>query len=222
MTRIYQQLNRLRDMREIVNDQTTEREAAIVDAMGETVFRDGDTIVFNESLGGQYLLTAGIYPGFTVNVPHAVLRGSPGAEVTGIVKVQADCVLDGLHFKSNGNPANALRLVEVASGATAVITNCVFERKYNDAPSIDPALGYAHLAVLAGGKALASNCVFRSNLETGAMNGVGFYAWSDAVNAIRTFNPFVGYLGESSVYIHGALNLTTHTPSNVTEIAVLT
>tara|TARA_R110000823_G_scaffold297511_2_gene417655 strand:+ start:11724 stop:12356 length:633 start_codon:yes stop_codon:yes gene_type:complete len=210
MTRIYQQLDRLRDMQDIVNDQTTEREAAIVDALGETVFRDGDTISFDESIGSEYLLTAGIYPGFTVSTPHAVLRGSPGAEVTGIVKVQADCVLSGLHFKSTGEASNALRLVEVSGGARAVITNCIFERINTDDSSNDVTLGYAHLAILSGGKALASDCVFRSNLNTGVMNGVGFYVWSDAAN------PW------NNVYINGALNLTTHLSSNAANIAVVT
>ncbi len=210
MSRIYRQLDRLRDMHESVNDQTMEREAEIVNALGETVFRDGDIIEFNETLGGAYLLTAGIYPGFTVNVAHAVMRGSPGAEVTGIVKVQSDCILDGLHFKSDDNTTNALRLVEVANGATAIITNCIFERKYNDTSSTDVALGYAHLAVLEGGKSLVSNCVFRSNLANGAMNGTGFYAWSAAANAV------------TDVYINGALNISTHTASNVTPAAVLT
>ena len=210
MSRIYRQIDRLRNMHETVNDETAEQEAAVVDSLGETVFRDGENIAFNESLGGGYFLTAGTYPGFTVNVPHVIMRGSPGATVSGIVKIQSDCVLDGLHFKSDDNTTNALRLVEVANGATAIITNCIFERKYNDESSVDVTLGYAHLAVLEGGKALASNCVFRSNLANGVMNGAGFYVWSDAANAA------------TNVYINGALNISTHTASNVTPAAVLT
>ena len=210
MSRIYRQLDRLRPLVEETNDVTEEIQSEIVDALSINVFTDGDIVNFGEDQDGSALLTAGLYPGFTVNCLHAVIRGMPGAVINSLVRIQTTCTLESLHFKSTGNDSNALRLVEVASGGIAILKNCTFERQFDDTSSVAAADGYAHLAVLLGGKAKAFDCTFTSNLATGVMNGAGLYAWSDAANAAANLDVVASY------------NPTTHTLQNGAATAVVT
>lgn len=210
MTRVFRQLNELRQLQEQTNDVTDSRQSLIVDSMAQRILLPGDVLTFERSRAEAVLFTSGFFPGFTVNCLHAVIRGTPGAVINGIVRVETTCTLENLHFKSTGNESNALRLVEVADEGIAILKNCTFERKYDDAFSVVPADGYAHLAVLLGGKAKAFNCTFTSDRADGVMNGVGLYAWSDAANAATHLDVVASY------------NPTTHTLQNGTATAVIT
>ena len=210
MTRVFRQLDELRELRQQTNDTTDSLESQTVAALADNVLRAGDVVSFTQIRDESLLLTAGTFPGFDVTCIHAVIRGMPGAVIDGLVRVQTTCTLENLHFKSTGNESNALRLVEVASGGIAILKNCTFERKYDDTFSIVPTDGYAHLAVLLGGKAKAFDCTFTSNLASGVMNGVGLYAWSDAANALANLDVVASY------------NPTTHSLQNGTPTAVVT
>ena len=209
MTRVFRQLNELRGLQQQTNDTTDAFQSETVAALAQNVLRAGDVVSFTQTRDESVLLTAGTFPGFDVTCVHAVIRGMPGAVIDGLVRVRTTCTLENLHFKSTGDESNALRLVQVESGGIAILKNCTFERKYNDTFSVVPADGYAHLAVLLGGRAKAFNCTFTSNLATGVMNGVGLYAWSDAANAAANLDVVASY------------NPTTHTLQNGTATAVV-
>ena len=210
MTRIYRQLDRLRELSEQTNDETDEIASRKLAALAQNVYVSGDIVEFAQTQGEAVLLTAGTYPGFEVNCTHALVRGLPGAIINGLVRVTSTCTLENLHFKSTGEESNALRLVQVESGGIAIIRNCTFERKYDDQSSNSSALGYAHLAVLLGGNARAMNCTFTSSDATGAMDGVGFYAWNEPGNPA------------ANLHILASYNPTTHTLDNGTATSVIT
>ena len=173
MTRVFRQLDQLRDLREQTNDVTDSRQSETGAALAQNILRAGDIPSFTQTQDEALLLTAGLFPGFTVDCLHAVVSGMPGAVINGLLRVQTTCTLENLHFKSTGSESNALRLVQVESGGIAILKNCTFERRSIDTSSVVPADGYAHLAVLPGGKAAVINCTFTSNLATGAMSGAG-------------------------------------------------
>jgi len=210
MTRVFRQLNMLRDITEQTNDTTDSNQSQLVFGLAQTVLRSGDVVEFTQARNESFFLTAGLYPGFTVACEHAVVRGAAGAIVNGIVIVDSVCTLENLHFKSTGELSNALRLVQVNDGGLAVLKNCTFERRHDDDSSVVATDGYAHLAVMAGGKAKAFTCTFRSDLASGAMNGAGLYAWSDASNAVANLD------------VVASFNPSTHTLQNGTATAVVT
>ena len=210
MSRVYRQLDELRQLKEQTNDVTDSEQASLVAALGNIVLSAGAIVKCTQDRDQGVFLTAGTYPGFNVNCVNARISGAPGAVISSIVRIQTTCLLENLHFSSKGESSNALRLVEVQPGGIAVLKNCTFERQFDDESSTNVALGYAHLAVLLGGKAKAFNCTFRSNLSSGALNGSGFYAWSDAGNAVSHLDVVASY------------NPSTHVISNGTETAVVT
>tara|TARA_R100001463_G_scaffold22736_6_gene54631 strand:- start:3727 stop:4359 length:633 start_codon:yes stop_codon:yes gene_type:complete len=210
MTRVYRQLNELRQLREQTNDVTDNEQAAIVASLSENVLVSGDVVTFRQRRNESIVLTAGLYPGFTVDSEHAHVLGFPGSVINGLVQVASTCLLENLHFQSTGEISNALRLVQVDDGGLAVFKNCTFERRRDDVSSVLAADGYAHLAVTKGGKAKAFNCTFRSNLASGVMNGAGLFAWSDAANAVANLDVVSSY------------NPTTHTLQNGTATGVVT
>ena len=210
MTRVFRQLNELRQLREQTNDDTDNNESRIVSALSESVLLSGDVVAFEQERNESIVLTAGLYPGFTVDCTHAHIFGLPGSVINGLVTIKTTCLLENLHFQSTGEISNALRLVQVDSGGIAVLKNCTFERRHNDVFSILAADGYAHLAVTEGGKAKAFNCTFRSDRADGVMDGAGLYAWSAATNPVANLDVVSSY------------NPTTHTLQNGTATGVVT
>jgi hypothetical protein len=210
MSRVLRQLNRLRDITEQTNDETDKQESALLYSLANQILIAGDVLEFTQANNESILFTSGLFPGFAVACQNAVIRGAPGAVINGIVTVSSVCTLEGLHFKSTGETSNALRLLQVEDGGVAIIKNCTFERLAGDTSSVAPADGYAHLAVMLGGKAKAFSCTFTSNLASGAMNGAGLYAWSDAANP------------PANLDVVASLNRTTHTLQNGTATAVVT
>jgi len=210
MTRVLRQLNKLRDITEQTNDETDQQESSLLYGLADRILIPGDVLEFSKASSESVLFTSGLFPGFVVACENAVIRGMPGAIINSIVTVNKVCTFEGLHFKSTGETSNALRLLQVNDGGVAIIRNCTFERLSTDTSSIVPADGYAHLAVLLGGRAKAFACTFTSNLTSGAMSGAGLYAWSDAANAVGNLD------------VVASLNRTTHTLQNGTATAVVT
>ena len=208
MTRVFRQLDHLRQLQEQTNDVTDARQSVIVDALAQRILLPGDVLTFDQTRDEAVLFTSGIFPGFTVASVHADIRGVPGAVVDGLVRIQTSCTIENLHFKSTGNENNAQVLVQVEAGGLAIFKNCTFERKNTDLSSFVDAT--AHLRVLEGGKARAFNCTFRSQATDGAMPAGGPYALSDLPNPIGNLDVVSSY------------NPTTQPIANGTETAVVT
>ena len=202
MTRVFRQLDVLRDLHEQTNDTTDARQSIIVDNLAQRVLLSGDVLMFDQNRDESVLFTSGVFPGFTVASTHADIRGVPGAVINGLVRIQTTCTLENLHFKSTGDESNAKVLVQVEAGGLAIFKNCTFERLSTDLSSI--ADETAHLRVLEGGKARAFNCTFRSQTIDGEMLAGGAYAFNDLPNPVTDLSVVASYNPSTLVIQNGS------------------
>ena len=62
MSRVYRQLDELRQLKEQTNDVTDSEQAGLVAALGDTVLSAGDIVRFTQDRDQGVFLTAGTYP----------------------------------------------------------------------------------------------------------------------------------------------------------------
>lgn len=102
-------------------------------------------------------IASGDYGGWFSSKPGSIYKGlSAQSRVTRLVRIDQDCIMDGIHFRSS--EANRLNLVFINIGATVVFRNCVFEKFSGESEA------YVALGVPAAGVSAKANfigCVFQ-------------------------------------------------------------
>lgn len=162
-------------------------------------------------IGNNILLGSGTHHGFVSSKPHTVITGEPGTIVDRLVEIQNHAVISNVHFKQLNDPSNENSLVQVNPVATATLAspvrilfrNCIFERRFDAPRDASASSTIAFVVVNPFAKAVFTDCVFRSNLASGAMNGSGI--------AIQNLNA-----AATDVYVTSGVNFSTHNHNNVT------
>tara|TARA_R110002051_G_scaffold15110_6_gene47727 strand:- start:4043 stop:4702 length:660 start_codon:yes stop_codon:yes gene_type:complete len=173
----------------------------------------GTFIKENSPSGNNFILGRGSHHGFKIEKPHTVMQGETGTIVDRYAAIHHHALISNIHFKQTDDPSNENHLVRLVphEGATAaapirvLFRQCIFERKYNASVGTGAANTTAFVVADNFSRAIFTGCVFRSNLDSGAMNGTG-----TTVQSLNT--------AATSVYITSGVNLTTHTHNNVTII----
>jgi len=171
----------------------------------------GTILKESQIIGNNILLGSGTHHGFVCNKPHTIITGEPGTVVDRLAQIQNHAVVSGVHFKQADDPSNENNLVQVNPIATAtssapvrvLFRNCVFERKFNAPIDASATSTTAFVIVNPFSKVVFTDCVFRSNLANGVMNGAGI--------VIQNLNAAV-----TDVYVTSGVNFSTHNHNNVT------
>lgn len=165
----------------------------------------GDAVEADGSSHNDFLVGSGMHEGLSIQKPLSALWGAPGAIVNRLVTISSHTVINNLYFKQEDEENNINHLVRVTSNARVFFSNCIFQRRHNapvEAPA--PATTKCFVLVDSGSSATFQGCVFRSDYESGAMNGVGTVVQNANAAAAPALGPLPG------VYVIGGMNLTTH------------
>ena len=177
----------------------------------EIRFPPGELIEERKKISNSILAGSGNHHGVKLEKAHTLFSGEPGTVVDRLATFTNHAVVSGIHFKQLDDDSNKNQLVVVSpvSSATAskpvkiLFRNCIFERKYNAPSGTGATNELCFILVKKFSKVIFDGCVFRSNLESGVMNGTGTVVLSQ--NALAT-----------DVQIAAAVNFSTHTHTNVT------
>lgn len=177
----------------------------------EVRFPPGQLIEEREKISNSILAGAGNHHGVKLEKAHTVFFGEAGTVVDRIATFRNHAVISNIHFKQLNDESNKNQLVIVDPVATAtsskpvkiLFRNCIFERRYNAPSGTGASNELCFVLIKEFSKVVFDGCVFRSNLESGAMNGTGTAVLSQ--NALAT-----------DVQIASGVNLSTHTHTNVT------
>jgi len=171
----------------------------LTNSIGQQIITAGQSFSEVQEAGNSILLMSGEHYGFVTEVDGTTISGVPGAELIGPSLAGGQVVIEGLTFtRKPWNDTNAEVLLEIVSTAKVLIRNCIFERRKDDPSG-------SFIRVQSGGKAIITNCMFRST-EAGAMDaGTG-----SVVNNL-------GAAG--NVHVGIGFNLTGLASVNVTAIA---
>tara|TARA_B100000949_G_C14172583_1_gene403978 strand:- start:54 stop:608 length:555 start_codon:yes stop_codon:yes gene_type:complete len=107
----------------------------------------------------ETILIDGDFKGHTSDAPHTEIKAVQGAQFGSLVKITDGATVEGATFKGEGV------LVEVTGTMPAMFRGCTFIR---DASTN---LTTAFVTVAAGSKATFLGCRFRSDEDTGVMQG---------------------------------------------------
>lgn len=150
--------------------------------LGEQIYAPGHPTNEAKEDHNSLLALSGDHAGFSLVKANTLLQGVPGTTYTEHSTVEGHAVLDGLHFRSIGNETNRLKLLTLGVAARVLIRNCVFERISGDPLGV-------FVSIADGGKAIFTNCIFRSDEASGAMKtGTG----TVVTNAGAAGNVYVG------------------------------
>jgi|TARA_R110000751_G_scaffold4396_4_gene21683 hypothetical protein len=163
----------------------------------------GDIVPEAGKTANASIVAPGKHQALNTKKPHSVLVGSAGSIVTRLSRYSDAAVIEGLHFRQGTDSDNWSVLVIVGASGRVLFRNCIFERRHDAPIAVDPALPAVptirdcFVLVESGGKALFTGCVFRSELETGVMNGAG--------TVVQNLAPAAG-----NVFVGDGVNMTTH------------
>lgn len=118
----------------------------------------------------ETILIDGGFKGHTSDAPHTEIKAVQGAQFSSLVKATDGATIEGVTFKGEGV------LVEVTGTMPAMFRGCTFIR---DAGTN---LTTAFVTVAAGSKATFLGCRFRSDEDTGVMQGALNAVVNDAAN----------------------------------------
>jgi len=118
----------------------------------------------------ETILIDGDFKGHASDAPHTEIKAVQGARFSSLVKITDGATVEGVTFK--GEDA----LVEVTGSMPAMFRGCTFIR---DAGTN---LTTAFVTVAAGSKATFLGCRFRSDEDTGVMQGASNAVVNDAAN----------------------------------------
>ena len=189
----------LEDLMDNLGSENTDSRASSL--FGDDVFvsvGSGDAVEERAQMANVFHFLPGEHEGFSVEKAQNVL-------VTRLARVKNDAVVSGLHFRQLDDPTNERCLLVVSNNAKVVFRDCIFERKYDAVAAVDaplpaaPSTTACFVLIEAGSRAMFNGCVFRSNLESGAMETPG------AGTVVQSLNAAAG-----SVFVGAGANLTGH------------
>ena len=146
----------------------------------------------DNKLGSTITIANGEYGGFLCKKAGSVYKGIGAAsKITKPVTVNADCIIDGIHFVSgSGRPGN---LVSIAVGCVVIFRNCVFEKIGGDGGA------YVSLATPSGAVVAKANligCVFQGPNSGAVVNNPGAAANVNTIGCYdKTGGGFAGTTG---------------------------
>lgn len=188
-----------------INNAFRERSRFAIDALGDVISKF-DSITETLGFANRFLLGEGDFSGATVKKNFTSFNTVSDAVFSKQVVVESVGVtFNGCRFVDSGDSSQVASLVLLRADAKVRFINCEFVRK-SDADLA--AANNGMLVIEAGGKASVQNCLFRSDLETGVMNGVG--------NAINNLGVAANCMANGNVNVstHGFVN--TVTDGNIT------
>jgi hypothetical protein len=194
--------------------QPVVRPKGILDSYNETslseqlaatgdIVTPGDALREESKIANTFSLSTGDHPGFAMKEAHSVVGGKAGTIVGRLCKLENAGVVEGVHFRQTAAGENTNALVVVGALGRVLFRNCIFERRHDAPAAVDPALPVVpsirdcFVLVESGGRALFTGCVFRSELESGVMNGAG--------TVVQNLAPAAG-----GVFVGDGVNMTTH------------
>ena len=168
---------------------------------GCPIISSEDVLAEEKKISNTARFVPGNHAGLLLEKPHTFIDGVAGVRVERLGLFRDDAIVSNMHFVNTGTGGNSSQLAVVKPGARVVFRDCIFERLYNDPNAVDagapPVVRDCFVLIEPGGKALFTGCVFRSNLESGAMNGTG--------TVVQNLNAAAG-----GVIVSNGANFTTH------------
>ncbi len=184
---------------------TEATDARLAELFGEAteLLAPGDVVSEAGKNSNASIVAPGEHQALNTKKPHSVLGGSAGSIVTRLSHYNSSAVIDGLHFRQTADSNNINALAIVGNSGRVLFRNCIFERRHDAPIAVDPPLPVVptirdcFVLIEDGGKALFTGCVFRSELDTGVMNGAG--------TVVQNLAPAAG-----NVFVGDGMNMTTH------------
>jgi hypothetical protein len=163
-------------------------------------FTPSDSITEDAAVGNSIVLGPGNHTGLKLSASHTNVSGDAGCRITRVGQLENNCFISGVHFQQLNDPSNEDYLVRVTSGRV-MFRGCVFERKHDapheEDPGAIPLSKKAFVLIDVGAKAIFEGCIFRSELESGVMDGAG--------TVVQNLN-----LAAGDVFVASSVNFTTH------------